>query len=232
MSFETAVHPAWRHRGIGSRLYDLAREEANSKGVTHISSPVYVLTGDRNIEGIEFLRSRGFTRHSAYWQMRVDNLAGQPELELPHGIEIRPFTAVPNAPDIWAELIVSAFGEPATAQMIEAQISEPGSNPDGYFFAFDTATRQPIGTSRARLDPLPGSPNGVMGYLGTVGILPQYRRRGIAQALILKTVQYLHAQGAPSAVLFVEEGNTGAQALYQGMGWYPTFRTDNYWKVL
>jgi mycothiol synthase len=232
MSFETAVLPAWRERGIGSHFYTLALEEAYRRGVTHLSSSVYVLLGDRNEEGTHFLLSRGFTKQSAYLQMRVDKLAQQPAPQPPPGIELRPFLTVPDAPRRWAELIVTAFNEPATAEMIDTQIREPGSDPEGYFFAVDAERGRVVGTCRARLDPSPRSPNGIMGYLGTVGVLPEYRRRGIAQALILQTLDFLSLKGAESAVLFVEERNTNAQALYRSMGWYPLFRSDNYWKKL
>jgi mycothiol synthase len=230
MAMEIGVHPRWRRRGIGSALYTLGMERAYRSGATHVSSPVYVLRGDRNREGAEFLQRRGFKCKSAYWQMRVADLGSQQAPSWPAGIEARPFASVQDAPQRWAELVIACFDEPATASMISRQITEPGSEPEGYFFAVDARAGKLVGTSRARLDPAPEG--GVLGYVGTVGVLPEYRRRGIAQALILRTVEYLRSRGARSAVLFVEDRNSAARSLYESMGWRTVFRTDNYWKTL
>lgn len=232
IGFEAAVHPDWRGRGIGSQLYNLALEEAYRRGVNHIATPVYRLLGDRNQEGVDFLLARGFQKQSAYWQMRVDRLSDQPQSPWPPGFSAQPFPSVSHAAERWAKLIAIAFNETATREMIETQIKEPGSNPNGYFFALEQSTGKLVGTSRARLDPSPSQPNGVMGYIGTVGVLPEYRRRGLAHALLGQTLLYLHEEGAENATLFVEESNTNAQALYKSLGWYHVFRSDNYWKRL
>src|SRR5207237_5511187 len=42
LTVEVAVHPDWRRRGIGSRLYALAEQQARQLGVAHITSPVYL----------------------------------------------------------------------------------------------------------------------------------------------------------------------------------------------
>ena len=121
------------------------------------------------------------------------------------------------------------FDEPATAEGVIAQLSEPGANPDGYFFAVDERHAREVGTSRARLDSMAGEP---LGYVGTVGILPEYRGRGIARAMVLYTLRYLSRLGMRSAVLYVENRNMPARRLYDSMGWRPVYRTDNYWKRL
>jgi mycothiol synthase len=232
LNFEAAVLPEWRGQGIGSRFYAFAEQEARRLGHTHMASSVYVLTGDGNPAGTAFLQRRGFKRQSAYWQFRLDDLRRQPQPHLPPGFSLVPYLDVPEAPARWTEIIVEAFNEQATPEAIDAQTREPGSDPRGYFFALEDATGRLVGTTRARLDPSPTSPGGTIGYIGTVGILPAYRRRGIAQALMLQTLGYLRNEGVDSAVLFVEDRNHSAQELYRGMGWYPVYRSDNYWKTL
>jgi mycothiol synthase len=232
LNFEAAVLPEWRGQGLGAHFYKLAEEEARRHGHSHMASSVYVLTGDANVEGTGFLTRRGFIRQSAYWQFRLDDLSSQPSPQLPAGFSIVPYLDVPDAPARWAELIVAAFNERATPEGIDAQTHEPGSDPRGYFFAREAATGRLVGTTRARLDPSPATPGGTIGYIGTVGVLPEYRRRGIAQALMLQTLLYLRNEGVSSAVLFVEDRNHSAQELYRGMGWYSVYRSDNYWKTL
>ena len=86
-----------------------------------------------------------------------------------------------------------------------------------------------MGTSRARIDRLGGGP---IGYVGTVGVLAEYRGRGIATALIVQTLQYLASQGMQSAILHVEDANFNARRLYEKLGWRYIYRTIHHWKNL
>jgi len=100
---------------------------------------------------------------------------------------------------------------------------------EGYFFAMDQSTGREIGTSRGRVDLVAGQQ---VGYIGTVGVLPEYRGRGIARALVQQTLAYLAGLGLHSATLFVEDHNTPARRLYDKLGWRQVYRTDHYWKRL
>jgi ribosomal protein S18 acetylase RimI-like enzyme len=65
-----------------------------------------------------------------------------------------------------------------------------------------------------------------------VGVLPQYRGRGIAKALVQQTLAYLAGLGMHTATLFVEDHNTPARSLYDKLGWREVYKTDHYWKKL
>jgi len=93
----------------------------------------------------------------------------------------------------------------------------------------DEVTGLEVGTSRGRLDQVGGTS---VGYVGTVCVLPEYRGRGIAGALVLQTVQYLASLGLSGAILYVENKNTRARTLYEKMGWRPVYRTVHYWRHL
>src|SRR5207247_6840278 len=98
----------------------------------------------------------------------------------------RPITHIERDSERWAELIRETFGEPATGPGIAAQLAEPGSNPAGYIFAVEDKSGMEVGTSRARVDVMGGRP---IGYVGTVGVLPAFRNRGLATALISQTLR-------------------------------------------
>ncbi|HEX9987686.1 MAG TPA: GNAT family N-acetyltransferase [Chloroflexia bacterium] len=227
LSFEIGVHPEQRRKGIGNALYHLVEDKARDLRVTHLTSPLVVAAGTSRPECVAFLAHRAFKREYSYWQMRLDDIAAQQPPTWPPGISVRTFGNVDRDARIWAELIVETFNEIATPSSIAAQLAEPGVSPDGYFFAVDERTGQDVGTSRARIDILGGKP---VGYVGTVGVLPQYRRRGIAQALIAQTLQYLARQGMESAVLNVNDANSPARRLYGKLGWREVARTDHFWK--
>jgi [ribosomal protein S18]-alanine N-acetyltransferase len=52
----------------------------------------------------------------------------------------------------------------------------------------------------------------------TLCVQPSHRRQGLAQALLATAIAALRASGARRLFLEVEEGNTGALALYRGAG--------------
>ncbi|MDD5263972.1 MAG: GNAT family N-acetyltransferase [Candidatus Bipolaricaulis sp.] len=61
-------------------------------------------------------------------------------------------------------------------------------------------------------------PKTSMWYIGTVGVLPEFRGRGVARELLGKTLAMMRERGGTSARLGVIDGNTPAQSLYQSMG--------------
>jgi mycothiol synthase len=226
---EIAVRPEYQGQGIGAALYDLIEARAYELGATYLTSPIYMSPGIDKSVSIRFLTNRDFRCTSRYWRLRIDHLDRVEEPRWPIGIECRVFRNTDADAARWAHLINVAFGEPASAEMVKAQVADPESSPNGYFFAVDSATGIEVGTSRARRDFIGAEP---VGYVGTVGVLPEYRGRGIAEALVLQTLLYIRSRGLTSATLFVEDGNQPARALYEKVGWYQVHRTDHYWKTL
>ena len=229
LAFEIGVDPEHRERGIGSALFDMIARRAKTTGTAHLTAPVYRKNGEERVESTAFLEHRGFRPDHSFWQMRLDSIDRHTIASWPPGIGWRTFRPATKDAEIWARLIVEAFGEPATAEGIEAQMREPGVSPEGYFFAIDLTSGREIGTSRGRIDSLGGRP---IGYIGTVGVVPTHRGRGIATALIARTLGHLSERGMSSATLFVEHRNINARRLYEKLGWYSVYRTDHYWKRL
>jgi ribosomal protein S18 acetylase RimI-like enzyme len=57
-----------------------------------------------------------------------------------------------------------------------------------------------------------------MWYIGTVGVLPEFRGRGIARQLVQATLEMMRTRGGTRARLGVIDGNTPAQSLYRSLG--------------
>jgi GNAT superfamily N-acetyltransferase len=55
-------------------------------------------------------------------------------------------------------------------------------------------------------------------HIGTVGVLPDYRRRGIARQLVEKALATIRERGGIKTVLSVIDGNVPAYALYERLG--------------
>nr|WP_225957382.1 GNAT family N-acetyltransferase [Amycolatopsis lexingtonensis] len=65
-------------------------------------------------------------------------------------------------------------------------------------------------------------------HVGRLAVRPAHRRRGLASALMAALGAWGVEQGADRAVLQVAEGNSGALALYAGLGYAPHHRY-RYW---
>jgi ribosomal-protein-alanine N-acetyltransferase len=81
----------------------------------------------------------------------------------------------------------------------------------------------------------------VAGYIGSqsvlgesdmmnVAVAPEYRRRGIAHALILELIRRLSQQGNRSLMLEVRASNTPAITLYHKLGFAQVGRRPNYYR--
>lgn len=57
-----------------------------------------------------------------------------------------------------------------------------------------------------------------MSRLGLIGVLPRYRRRGLAIALITRTFGVLSARGQADVSCEVDESNVASNALMAGLG--------------
>ncbi len=71
------------------------------------------------------------------------------------------------------------------------------------------------------------------GYITNVATAPDFRRQGIARALISKVLDYCKSKGLIYVTLEVRESNSGAIALYESFGFKKIGkRTDYYQKPL
>ncbi len=228
MGFDIAIDPRFRRQGLGTALLDLVREQAHHFGSGRLTCPVFVSEANNTPAGSLFLLKYGFRTDHGYWQLRINNIEMHSRPAWPDGIQVRGVANLEDDVETWCKLVLLAFGEETTPVGVLAQMHEPGGSPDGYFFAVDQATGLEVGTSRARIDT---NDAGRIGYIGTVGVLPEYRRRGIAEALVRHTLSYLAGLGLDSATLFVERQNLAARRIYDVMGWHPVYRTDHYWQA-
>ena len=64
----------------------------------------------------------------------------------------------------------------------------------------------------------------------TIGVLPGFRRQGIARMLVEETMKSVRAMGAKQLFLDVEDGNVAAIELYKGFGFYQINRRKLYYR--
>jgi mycothiol synthase len=166
-------------------------------------------TRETRPRSLEFLTRRGFVEHHRRWesclvlsQARVERLAGAAERMARQGIQI---VTCAEERARWGEQFVrdlfdlevhaqrdepgAGLGVMSFEQFVANELETGDALDDGSFVAL--AGRQLVGVSRLGRD-LSG-PNRL--HVGFTGVHPEYRGRGIAGALKLRTVEYGRAQG-------------------------------------
>jgi ribosomal protein S18 acetylase RimI-like enzyme len=145
----------------------------------------------------------------------------------------------PQAYEVLAETF--AFHQQAVPEQFRATDSPPPTrtmiedllrNGQGAWFLAEAEGRV-VGFVTIRLRPAPHEPYlmpEVRALIDSLGILPAWRRRGVARELMAAAEQWARQRGARRLMLNVWEFNDGALGLYDTLG-YTTF-SRNLWKAL
>lgn len=116
------------------------------------------------------------------------------------------------------ELEKICFSMPWTADMIRSELNNPSCL---YLAAVDGDTLVGYIGVQTVLDE---------GYINNVAVHPEYRRRGIAAALISLLAEQAQAIGLAFLTLEVRESNAPAIALYEKLGFTTVGRRKNYYE--
>jgi mycothiol synthase len=213
------VHPDYRNRSLGSALYSEYLRQSDEAGVTEL-----IMTPSRHATLlIDFLKKRGHELERWFWDMQLP--AEQPiePASMPEGFVTHTFV-----PDQDEELVthvrnVTFADHYGSAQRtVEEMIyhtKQPDFHADGVFFAFDGdkiagfcyTTRDQREWERR---------DETVGHIQLLGVMPEYRGRGLGRALLLVGVNYLR-QYVSLVELGVEGKNETALALYESAGFKP-----------
>jgi mycothiol synthase len=208
-SGEMVVHPARRRRGHGAALLAAAGPAARE----------FWAHGDFDAAR-GFAERAGFTRSRVLWQMRRP-LAGLPDVPLPEKVRVR--ALVPGADDAaWLEVNARAFAHHPeqgrwTADDLRARFAEPWFDPAGFLLAVDPADDRLIGFHWTKVHPAAGDEPAI-GEIYVLGVDPDGHRRGLGAALSIAGLRHLAGLGLSHALLYVDESNTAAVALYRRLG--------------
>jgi mycothiol synthase len=231
---ELAVHPAYRRQGLGRAL---ASELAATAG-----RPLR-LWAHGDLPAAAALAARaGFTRGRGLWQMYRPLAGPLPEPRLPAGVTVRAF--VPGQDEqAWLTVNARAFADHPeqgrwTWQDLAEREQEPWFDPAGFFLAFrggqlagfhwtkihtagPPAGGAPAagGSLAASGSPATGdSPDRAVGEVYVIGVDPSAQGTGLGRALTLLGLHHLRDRGMPGVMLYVDDTNTSAIALYESLG--------------
>ncbi|MEU5937746.1 mycothiol synthase [Micromonospora sp. NPDC047548] len=210
---ELAVHPAYRRRGTGRAL---------ARGVLAAASgPLRAWAHGDHPSAAALAVDLGFVRARVLWQLRRPLAAALPAPRLPDGVALRAFR--PGADDeAWLALNARAFathpeqGRWAAADL-RTRLAEPWFDPAGFLLAVEEASGRLLGFHWTKVHERPGSAR--IGEVYVLGVDPSAHGGGLGRALTTAGLAHLrNARGLDRVMLYVDESNTGAMALYERLG--------------
>jgi mycothiol synthase len=206
-------------------LLDAAEEQAGG-GTLHVVSQ-----GEDQILP-EVLRELGYrpVRHS--FQMRIELDGDLPEPVWPDGIAVRAFQPDEERRVYEANNLVFAHGwyfQPFPfEEWREFHFGRPGHDPELWWLSEDGAELAGYSLNSWHFS---GDPQ--LGRVGSLGVLPAYRRRGLGEALLRHSFRDFRERGATQVALGVDaENETGAVRLYERVGMHLHRRDTTYEKTL
>jgi mycothiol synthase len=220
------VHPEHRRRGLGSHLLDRLLRDARDLEQRSVQLPL----SEREELRLDFFRKRAFQQTQHSWTMLLDvgafrrdpllkpppgeititTLAAEQRLEQHHARKVH---------ELW---VTVAQDQPGYDSSLDPPF-EPFAEwlagrrtPDGWFIA--KAGRQYVGL--CGVDWWPQTPDVL--YQNVTGTLREWRRRGIATALKLRSIEYAQARGIRTISGKNDTGNPAMLTLNDKLGFRRT----------
>jgi len=224
------VRPALRRRGLGETLlrWSEAQAQVLLAGAAGATSVMQIATESLNEPADRLYRRHGYEQTFEELVMERDLRQPLTDLPIPPGI-----TIVPWDPDRANEFF----------QAYEASFRErpgfPGYTPEEWIDRLVDTDLMPEWTLLARAQ---GAPVGFVvgdleltldppsGYVWQIGVIPEYRRRGLASALLVETNRRMQQAGVTKALLTVNTNNPGAITAYERLGYETVGRRARYEK--
>lgn len=230
-----AVDPEWRKRGIGTALLADNERRARALAATHLTDRPLAFgafSGEHQAGAIAMLLGAGYREVRYFFDMERPTLDEVPEVPLPDGIEVRPIT-----PDLYRRVWaadVEAFrdhwgGFDTSDAALQRYLDAPDNDPSLWVIAFDgdEIAGGVINTIYAEENRALGKRRG---WLDSVFTRRPWRRRGLARALIARSLVVLRDRGMTSAMLGVDAENpSGALGLYESVG-FATVKRFTAWR--
>jgi GNAT superfamily N-acetyltransferase len=232
--------PAWRRQGIG-RLMQLWMEgrlrEIAATHPSHQDRFFQVNVSQHQVGTAILLEGLGYQPVRYFYEMVRPSLELLPDFPLPAGLEIRPVLPE-HYPAIWTSVDETSQDEwgytPPTAEDYQAWLDDLHFQPGLWQVAWDVAAGRVAGHVLTFIDQAENEHfNRKRGYTEGIGVDRAWRRRGLARALIARSLQAQKAAGMTESALAADSDSTsGVIRLYESCGFQAIRRDAIYRKPL
>jgi mycothiol synthase len=213
---EMVVHPQERRQGLGRRLAETAVAVASERDP---AGRLRLWAHGDHPASAALARSLGFTRSRVLYQLRRSLHDPVPAPVLPDGVGLRPFRPGTDE-EAWLALNARAFaGHPEqgrwTARDLRTRMAGSWFDPDGFLLA--ERDGHLLGFHWTKIHSGEGRHQPI-GEVYVLGVDPAAHGLGLGTALTLAGLRHLRGQGLGQAMLYVDESNRAAVALYTKLG--------------
>jgi mycothiol synthase len=221
---ELVIHPAFRRRGLGTRLLRAVLEESGGR--------LRLWAHGDHPGAARLAANLGFSRVRALRKMRRPLSAPLPPVALPEGVRLRTFEPGRDE-EAWLALNAAAFAMYPeqgawTIDDLKRREQEPWFDPAGFFLA--VRDDRPVGFHWTKVhrdggdagirggDGDGGHGHGPIGEVYVLGVTAGERRTGLGRALTLAGLAHLRSRGLAEVMLYVDGENSAAIRLYESLG--------------
>jgi mycothiol synthase len=212
--------------GFWAEAFDHAENRARALGAKRVRAFVV----DEHEIG-DLVAARGYRRIRRSLTMEIElGLEAPPEPVIPDGLEIRPYRHPEDEQRVY-EATQEAFADhwdfhPTSIEnWREFSVKANNFEPDVWLVAWDGEEMAGAALNYPERSGDPGH-----GWVGTLGVRRDWRRRGVGEALLRRSFKVLHARGYRKVRLTVDAENpTGATRLYERAG-MRVIRQSNTWE--
>lgn len=203
-----------------------ARREVARRGGGRLLYWVHHCTEPRDRE----VRDLGFHPVRALRQMRVALPLAQPAPPPPEGTALRPFRVGADE-EAWLAVNNRAFADHPEQggwdlETLRHRESTPWFDPSGFLLAEDESGRL-VGSCWTKVHRDSDPP---MGEIYVISVDPALQQRGLGRVLTAAGLQHLAGRGLAVGMLYVDDANSAALALYSSMG-FETHHVDRAYAV-
>lgn len=233
------IKPEWRRRGLGTQMLHRLQARLRTVAAEHPRDVPRLLEGftDTSAPGaVALFVADGYVPVRHGFDMLRPSLTEIPTAELPAGLEVRPVQPE-HYRAIWeadAEAFADHWGAaPPSEEDYRAWLNHPVIfTPELWQIAWDGD--EVAGMVRSFIDPQENKEYGrARGYTEFISTRRPWRKRGLARALILRSLRLLRDHGMREASLSVDAENlSGALRLYEQCGFQVVKRSTVFRKPL
>lgn len=235
-----AVDPAWRRRGIGTAMLAWLRARALEQLAeaaetleprddgTEWTADIKAYAEEINTDQQRITEAAGFTPERWFTTMERDMAAPVAPASPKDDITIIEYTrdrdedarlarndafrdhwgSLPTPPESWAKFVGGPFFRPDLSRLA---VDAEGAIAGFCLASVNEDDWEALGATNS--------------YIDLIGVVRSHRGRGVAPATISATLAAIAAAGLERAVLDVDTASpTGANTLYEGLGFHPTHR--------